>query len=288
MKNRVIFYAAAFVLILAVCVFPLLRQGEAQIPQSESVASISKDDTFRINRASSNVQLVSSYTTVFDKNVQSRSFNIALACQSFCYLKVRKGEILSFNDTVGPRTESRGYKTAKVIENGEYVKGVGGGVCQVSSTLYNAWIGAGLSASKVQSHSLPSSYCALSRDATVSQFIDLVLVNDGDSDVVVNAVVSDGKVRFEIYGRPSGYEYRFETQILATVSPEQPLVEYVDSIEGGALSKQIKPSKCGYVSQLVRYVYKEGKLVSKNVLRKDVYHAVRGVVQKVKSEIAAP
>ena len=84
--------------------------------------------------------LMSSFSTTFNRNVYARSYNIALACKNFCYLRVMSGEVLSFNQTVGKRTVERGYKEAKVIENGEYVNGVGGGVCQVSTTLYNAWI----------------------------------------------------------------------------------------------------------------------------------------------------
>ena len=117
------------------------------------------------------MQLISSFNTDYSTSKEERAHNVALASSNFCWIVVKKGETLSFNTVVGLRSEERGYKNAKVIVNGEYTQGVGGGVCQVSTTLYNSWIRAGMTAKSVQSHSLPSSYCGLSQDATVSEFI---------------------------------------------------------------------------------------------------------------------
>ena len=222
---------------------------------------------------------ISSYTTTFDRNVYARSYNIALACKNFCYLRVAAGERLSFNAVVGRRTKDRGYKQAKVIENGEYVPGVGGGVCQVSTTLYNAWITAGLGVEYVRAHSLPSSYCALSRDATVSDWTDLVLVNDSGADVTVNATVTGNKVRFDVYGRVSDYGYEFESVLVRKTPPPEPMIEYVDFIEGGQESKVVSPAKNGYVSELVRKVFLDGAEISREVVRRDVYKGVPAKVQ---------
>ena len=222
---------------------------------------------------------ISSYTTTFDRNVYARSYNIALACKNFCYLKVAAGERLSFNAVVGKRTEERGYKQAKVIENGEYVPGVGGGVCQVSTTLYNAWITAGLGVECVRAHSLPSSYCALSRDATVSDWTDLVLVNDSGADVIVNATVTGNRIRFDVYGKVSDYGYEFESVLVKKTPPPEPTIEYVDFIEGGQESKVISPAKNGYVSELVRKVSQDGRVISREVVRRDVYKGVPAKVQ---------
>lgn len=185
---------------------------------------------------------------------------------------------------MGRRTAERGYKEAKVIENGEYVPGVGGGVCQVSTTLYNAWIGAGLGVVSVRAHSLPSSYCSMSRDATVSDWIDLVLVNDSGADVVVNATVNGNRVKFDIYGAPTVFSYRFESRLIKKTPPPDPVLEYVDSIEGGLESKQISPSKNGFVTELVRYTYLDGQLTATDVLRRDVYRGVAAKIQVKSSD----
>lgn len=228
--------------------------------------------------------LISSFSTTFNRGVYARSYNIALACSNFCYYKVPAGETLSFNGIVGKRTAERGYKEAKVIENGEYVPGIGGGVCQVSTTLYNAWIGAGLGVVSVRAHSLPSSYCGMSRDATVSDWIDLVLVNDSLSDVIVNATVKGNAVKFEIYGAPTAFTYRFESRLIKKTPPPEPVLEYVDSIEGGLESKQISPSKNGYITELVRYTYLDGELTATDVLRRDVYKGIPAKIQVKSSD----
>ena len=222
--------------------------------------------------------LISSFTTTFNRNVYARSYNIALACKNFCYYTVHAGETLSFNAIVGKRTAERGYKEAKVIENGEYVPGVGGGVCQVSTTLYNAWITAGLGVVSVRAHSLPSSYCDMSRDATVSDWTDLVLINDSGADVIVNATVTGNKVAFYVYGEPSEYTYKFESVLVRRTHPPEPVLQYVDYIEGGLESKQISPAKNGYVTELVRHVFLDGKEVEREVMRRDIY---RGTAAKV-------
>ena len=232
-----------------------------------------KEETGRKNAA-----LIASYTTTFDRNVTARSYNIALACKNFCYYRVGAGEELSFNGVVGRRTVENGYREAKVIENGEYVPGVGGGVCQGSTTLYNAWITAGLGVVSVRAHSLPSSYCEMSRDATVSDWIDLVLVNDSGADVVVNATVTGNRVRFDVYGVPGEYVYRYESRLIEKTPPPEPVLEYVDYIEGGLESKQISPAKNGYVTELVMHVYLGGDEIEKKTVRRDVY---RGVAAKV-------
>lgn len=223
--------------------------------------------------------LISSYTTTFNRNVTARSYNIALACKNFCYFRVASGEELSFNKVVGRRTVENGYKEAKVIENGEYVPGVGGGVCQVSTTLYNAWITAGLGVVSVRAHSLPSSYCPMSRDATVSDLIDLVLVNDSGEDVIINATVTGNRVRFDIYGKVGTYTYKYETRLVKKTPPPEPVIEYVDHIEGGLESRQISAAKNGYITELTMHVYEGDREIERRVVRRDVYRGVAAKVQ---------
>lgn len=234
------------------------------------------------------MQLISRFHTDFSTSKEDRSFNVALASSNFCWLIVKRGETLSFNDVVGVRSEERGYKNAKVIVNGEYTEGVGGGVCQVSTTLYNAWIRAGLSAKSAQSHSLPSSYCDLSQDATVSEFIDLVLVNDGEYDVLVNGYTKNKKVIFDIYGHPLPYEIKLRSEILEVLPPPQPLVEFSDELAGEIFSDESgqysvsKKSHDGYKSRAIIEYYKDGKLLSSKELRKDNYLPVQGKIIRKK------
>ena len=110
--------------------------------------------------------ILASYTTYFSPG--DRGDNIAIAAGQLDDALVRSGATLSFNNTVGERTFNAGYKNAGVIIEGRMEDGVGGGVCQVSSTLYNAILLAGLEPTVRASHSYPSSYCPPGRDATVA------------------------------------------------------------------------------------------------------------------------
>ncbi|HEX2954358.1 MAG TPA: VanW family protein [Bacillota bacterium] len=107
------------------------------------------------------------YTTRFNPGAVDRSNNLRVAAVSINSCLVNPGEVFSFNDKVGPRVAEKGYREAPVIVKKKLVPGVGGGVCQVSGTLYNALLFAGFNEFGRASHSLPSSYLPMGRDATV-------------------------------------------------------------------------------------------------------------------------
>lgn len=246
------------------------EDGVRPLPIIEPTAGVKESREDVVGTA---VGLVSEFATSFDTGSVGRSCNIALAASNFCWLKVGEGERLSFNATVGPRTEQRGYHSAKVIENGEYVVGIGGGVCQVSTTLYNAWIRAGLSVESVRAHSLPSSYCELSQDATVSEFIDLVLVNDGDGAVYIDAEAAAGTLTFRVYGTPRRERFEFVSEIEETIPPKGETIEFVPSLDGEDY-RVVRAARNGYRTRLVRLTYAGETLKERKVLRKDVYLAV--------------
>ncbi|MDE5654607.1 MAG: VanW family protein [Clostridia bacterium] len=237
------------------------------------------------------MQLVSSFSTDFSTSKEERAHNVALASSNFCWLVVKKGETLSFNTVVGARSEERGYKNAKVIVNGEYTEGVGGGVCQVSTTLYNAWIRAGMSAKSAKSHSLPSSYCGLSQDATVSEFIDLVLLNDSDYDVIVNGYTKNKKVYFDVYGHPLPYKINLRSEITEVLQPPLPLVEWSEELTGEVQRDAdgeytvTQKSAVGYKSRAIIEYVKDGKVIFQKELRKDNYLPVQGkIIRKKQSQ----
>ena len=248
------------------------EDGISPLPIVEPTAGVgAAEEGENVDRTA--VGLVSEFATPFDTGAVGRSCNIALAASNFCWLKVGKGERLSFNETVGPRTEQRGYHSAKVIENGEYVVGIGGGVCQVSTTLYNAWIRAGLAVESVRAHSLPSSYCGFSQDATVSEYIDLVLVNDGEGAVYIDAEAAAGELTFRVYGTPRKERFEFVSEVEETFPPQGEMIEFVPSL-GGEDYRVVRAARNGYRTRLVRLTYEGETLQERKVLRRDVYLAV--------------
>lgn len=144
---------------------------------------------------------IGTYTTEFKLNDTNRVFNVARAANSVDNKLVLPGETFSFNNTTGPRSLKAGYKNATVISNGEFVPGEGGGVCQVSSTLYNTLINSGVKIVERHSHSLPISYVPKGRDATVSyNALDLKFRNDYDAPVYIKAYVSGNTLTVKMYG----------------------------------------------------------------------------------------
>lgn len=215
---------------------------------------------------SSKNEIVSSFSTDYSKSPTARKYNIRLALKSLDNVVVKGGEELSFNKVVGMRTEERGYKKALVIFKGSYVEGVGGGVCQVSTTLYNAWLLAGLDALSVKAHTLPASYVDLSRDATVSEYIDLVLRNPYENDVTIKTEFDDDKITIKILGKNRGYSYNLKSEVLETIPFEEDIIE-LDEIG----DDEYFNGKDGYVSRLILSIVKGGRVVAKRELRKDYY-----------------
>jgi vancomycin resistance protein YoaR len=145
--------------------------------------------------------LLASYTTRFDPTNTNRMKNIQLAVQTLDGYLLAPGEVFSFNAAVGPRTPEAGYVEALVIENQEFVPGVGGGVCQVSTTLYNAVLRADLEVVERRQHSRRVHYVPCGADATVSDyFIDLKFKNNTSAYVVIKSMTTPGRVTFKLFG----------------------------------------------------------------------------------------
>jgi vancomycin resistance protein YoaR len=148
-----------------------------------------------------------------------RTHNVALGASMLDGQVIMPGEILSFNETLGDRSEARGFRYAPVIAGGVLVEGMGGGTCQVASTLYAAAFFSGLVVVDRQPHSRPSSYIKLGLDATVSYpDLDLKLRNPFEFPVVIHYTVDDGTARAEIRGR----ERPFSITLLRKVIKKDP------------------------------------------------------------------
>jgi len=141
------------------------------------------------------------YTTFLQGNPW-RTNNIRLPTQALNNSLIMPGEVLSFNGTVGERTPEKGYKPAPIIVGESVVPGTGGGVCQVSTTLYNAVRRAGLEVVERHMHSMRVSYIERGKDATVAwPYSDFKFRNNTDFPVILKGYVGGGRVRIWIMGR---------------------------------------------------------------------------------------
>ncbi|PLR75402.1 hypothetical protein CU633_21415 [Bacillus sp. V3-13] len=145
-------------------------------------------------------QQIGQYQTYFNSNNKNRSHNISLAVEALNNHVLFPGEMFSFNRVVGKRTTERGYLKARVIVKGEFSEGIGGGICQVSSTLFNAVDKAGMEIVQRYSHSRRVPYVPPGRDATVSWYgPDFQFKNQYNQPILIRAKSQGGKVMIKIY-----------------------------------------------------------------------------------------
>lgn len=219
-------------------------------------------------------QRLSSFATAFDQTNLPRARNIALAASRISGTVVPPHGEFSFNRTVGERTVENGFGIAAVIQDGEFLPGVGGGVCQASSTLMGAALRAGMKITRSRPHSLSVGYVPPSLDAMVSSDSDFAFENPYDQPVYILAKSAGGEVRFSFYGLPDGRRYEPESVVLLRVAPPEPKM-----IEG-ADERVIRPEREGIASESYLLVYEGDTLVSRTRIRRDSYAAVQGIVQR--------
>ena len=229
------------------------------------------------------IVLRSQFYTTYSSSNEERKSNIYLASKSLNNTFVDVGGEFSFNKTVGERTIKRGYKVAKIIFNGSFIEGVGGGVCQVSTTLYNAVLLAGLTITEYHPHSLAVSYVAPSFDAMVnSGSADLRFVNNTDNPIIIKTIANGERLTVQIYGEESQYKYeRLSITTEEIPAPKERVIidekgEYPDLLDGE--QKTITYSKKGLKSTAYIVKKKNGKTVEVIKLRKDKYNPITGLI----------
>ena len=233
------------------------------------------EKVFAIDDETEAYRLIAHFSTYYGDSKQNRKDNIALAARKIDGLVLYPEDAFSFNDLVGRRTVENGFKTAYVIQNGDFVEGVGGGVCQVSSTLYNCALLANLAITCVRAHSLPVSYVAPSFDAMVSTASDLRFVNTLSSPVTIK-MLADGKyLKAEMYGIES-CTIRRSSQTIETLPFE---IEYRDDATLKLGEEVIDTyGKAGLRSQGFLEYYQNGKLIKTVLIRKDTYFPQKRIV----------
>ena len=166
--------------------------------------------------------VVGSYRTPFDGRSEHQRLNAVRAAQALNGAVVAPGAVLSFNRTVGPWTADRGYLKAPVSFGGEIEPAWGGGVCQTSTTLYNAALLAGLEIVERHRHQWPPQYAPPGRDAAVAQYdIDLRIRNPHPWPVRLEAQVAPESLGVSVLGRRRGPLAAVHTQVRAVLPPDE-------------------------------------------------------------------
>ena len=220
-------------------------------------------------------------TTRYDERDTDRTTNLKLACQKLNNQVVLAGETFSYNKTLGERTIAAGYKNAKVYENGQVVDGIGGGICQISSTLYNAVIDANLDIVERRNHQFVTSYIAAGKDATVVYgMTDFKFKNTRTYPIKIIATAQNGIATISIYGNKEAVEYDVTLEV-KQISTIPKTTQYVEDASLPVGTEKVKQSGANGV-KTETYLVKSlsGKVVSRELVSRDTYNAMPKIILK--------
>lgn len=225
----------------------------------------------------SQTKLISFFETDYSKSSDSRKQNIQTALKAFNGPVLEPNREYSFNKITGKRTKEKGYKEANIIVNNEYVEGFGGGVCQVSTTLYNALLLADVSVLESHPHSLESSYVMIGFDAMVNfDSSDLRFKNTSTYPLYVRTYYNNEKIGVEIYSKPLPYKIERKSKILSEKMLDDVVVED-QTMMIGEKRYQTLPKLGKKVKTYLEY-YKNGKVIKTKPVRTSTYKPVQGVM----------
>ncbi|AQR97548.1 VanW family protein [Clostridium saccharoperbutylacetonicum] len=237
---------------------------------------ITKEDLSKIKN------LMGTFSTNYGSSAPGRSNNIEIATSAINGTVVMPGEVFSFNDVVGPRTVERGYQEAGTYVGNKVEPGIGGGICQVSTTLYRAVMKANLRSIERTNHSMVVGYAQPGLDATVSYgYLDYKFKNVYDFPIYIQGTTVGKVVTYSIYGDSSalnGKTYDMANEILATIPPETKVVPDNTLPEG----KEVKDGAgmTGYQARSYQITYENGVEVNREIVATDTYASVGIVVRK--------
>lgn len=258
-------------------------KSELEIPVEIIEPKYNQDHYRRING------VIGKYTTEFKNSGIGRKKNIAISGGSVNGLMIEPGETVSYNMITGPRQRKFGYEEAPIILNGEYIPGVGGGVCQTSTTLYNTLLLADLTIVKRSHHSIPPAYVLKGTDAVVTDgALDLVFRNDFDFPVYFSTYVTDKSITITAYGDVNVKDY--------TVSIKPDIVETIPFETEEVLDPELDEGKTeitsngrnGYRVNTYKSKVKNNNVIETKLITQDYYKPAKRVVKKGTKKIATP
>ena len=222
--------------------------------------------------------ILATHTTYFNANASKRTQNIKVAAKKIDNTIIKAGEIFSFNKIVGPRTKKRGFKEAIEIVNNKYVTGVGGGVCQVSSTLYNSVLLSGLKIIERENHSRPVNYVPLGRGATVYyDLIDFKFKNNFSNPLMIMAKVVNDQLTITLLGTDPGINVEVITSSPEIIDPK--VIKKADKQLKKGNEKIIQDGEVGYKVTTRRIIKSGSKTIENRLISKDVYPPVNKIIK---------
>ncbi len=211
------------------------------------------------------------YTTFFRSSSEGRIHNIQVTGSEVHDRLLKPGEVFDYSEIIQLTEKNHGFKQAPVIINGKFVQGIGGGICQVSTTLYNAALRSGLEIVERQNHSVPVRYVTLGQDATfASGYINFKFRNSLDSHLLIRIQTSEQQITVKFFGSmPEGLRYEVTSKVIEVVKPPIQYVRNTAIAKGH--HKMIQPGKVGYIVDTYRFTLQNGKVIREERISRDHY-----------------
>jgi vancomycin resistance protein YoaR len=225
------------------------------------------------------VTLLAAYTTNYNSGDVDRSSNLATAARALSGTIVPAGQEFSFNTVVGPRNLATGYREAIVIQNNEFTPGVGGGICQVSSTLYNACLLSGLEIVERHNHSVAIAYVPLGLDATINYgSLDFRFRNNTGGAVYLQSSIGNGRLTIRVFGpKNAAKKIKLERTVEATKPFE--VVKKPDATVPSGETRIKQKGVSGYTVRSWRvFADENGTVIKREPLGRDVYRPLNQMV----------
>ena len=220
-------------------------------------------------------------TTAYASSGASRSGNIANGVSKINGHVLMPGETLSGYECMHPFTIENGYFTAAAYENGQVVDSVGGGVCQIATTLYDASLAAELEITQRQNHSMIVTYVKPSMDAAIAgTYKDIKITNNYSTPIYIEGTTAGKTLTFTIYGketRPANRKVEYISETLSKTDPGAPQQKVDHSLMPGQ-TKKVQSAHIGYKSRLWKVVTVDGVEKERTILHTDTYNPSKAIV----------
>jgi len=219
--------------------------------------------------------ILGTFTTEYADSSESRAANLANGARLINNTVVYPGEVFSAYEHLAPFTKSNGYHVAGAYSNGKVIDSVGGGACQVTTTLYNAVLYAELEVVQRHEHSMTISYVDLSRDAAIAgTYKDFKFKNNTDVPILIEAYTRGRKITFNIWGHETrdtqNRKIEFVTRVLSKTEPPADVIEE-DPTKPVTYKKVTQAAHTGYKAELYKIVYENGVEVSRTLVNRSTY-----------------
>ena len=248
---------------------------DAELP----IAAIHPDVTLEKLKGEGVERKIIEFSTDFKTSAEGRAHNVTVTAEALDDWELAPGEVFDYGKLIARAEELYDYREAPVILNGKLVPGIGGGICQVSSTLYNAVLRAGLEIVERRNHSLPVAYLPIGQDATYAGgAINFRFKNTTGKHLIIRTAVEDRRLTVKLFGTMDANErYEIESVTLKTIAPS--VQEKTNNRLSPGQRVTVEKGKEGYVVESFRTLVRDGKEVKRDRLSRDTYKAQPTVIE---------